>query len=173
MICVEVKNFLFYNLKDLTISLGLFLFYYLFIKNFYYNIYDKRIIMAGKGVFINIGFPFKESNRGFFLKLNNDSRSAIKSDLMHLILTRKGERLYMPDFGTNLLKYIFEPNDDITNKNIKKEISDTVKKYLPNLAINDVIVTQNEKTEYGVTIRIDYTVTEDVFQDNDFVIIEL
>lgn len=129
--------------------------------------------MAGNGKFINIGFPFKESNRGYFLKLNNDSSSAIKSDLMHLILTRKGERLYMPEFGTNLLKYIFELNDDITQRNIKKEINDTVKRYLPNLQINDVIVTQNEMSEYGVTIRIDYTVTEDVFQDTDFVIIEL
>ena len=129
--------------------------------------------MAGNGKFINIGFPFRESNRGYFLQLNNDDKNAIKSDLMHLILTRKGERLYMPDFGTNLLKYIFEPNDDITQKDIKKEINDTVKKYLPNLQINDVTVTTNEMSEYGVTIRIDYTVTENVFQDTDFVIIEL
>ena len=129
--------------------------------------------MAGNGKFINIAFPFRESNRGYFLQLNNDDKNAIKSDLMHLILTRKGERLYMPDFGTNLLKYIFEPNDDITQKDIRKEINDTVKKYLPNLQINDVTVTTNEMSEYGVTIRIDYTVTENVFQDTDFVIIEL
>lgn len=129
--------------------------------------------MAGNGKYINIGFPFSESNRGYFLKLNNDDKNAIKSDLMHLILTRKGERLYMPEFGTNLLKYIFEPNDTLTQQDIKKEINDTVKKYLPNLQINDVTVTQNEITEYGVTVRIDYTVTEDVFQATDFVIIEL
>jgi phage baseplate assembly protein W len=129
--------------------------------------------MAGNGVFINIGFPFSESNRGFFLKLNNDDKGAIKSDLMHLILTRKGERLYMPEFGTNLLKYIFEPNDNVTQEDIKREINLTVKKYLPNLQINGVIVNENEATPYGVTVRIDYTVTDDVFQETDFVIIEL
>ena len=67
--------------------------------------------MADNGKFINIAFPFKESRRGDFVKLNSSDKQAIKADLMHLILTRRGERLYLPDFGTDLLKYIFEMND--------------------------------------------------------------
>tara|TARA_R110000772_G_scaffold17946_3_gene49886 strand:+ start:55330 stop:55719 length:390 start_codon:yes stop_codon:yes gene_type:complete len=129
--------------------------------------------MASNGKFINIAFPFKESDRGYFLKLNNSDKHAIKADLMHLILTQKGERLYMPEFGTNLLKYIFEQNDGISQNNIKREISEAVKKYLPNLEINEVTVTESENSEYGVTVRIDYTVTDDVFQETDFIIIEL
>jgi phage baseplate assembly protein W len=129
--------------------------------------------MAGNGKFINIAFPFKESRRGDFIELNNSDKNAIKSDLMHLILTRKGERLYMPDFGTDLLKYIFEPNDFKTQGDIKVDITETVKKYLPNLQINDVIVETNPNNEYTATIRIDYTVTEGVFQETDFVIIEV
>jgi phage baseplate assembly protein W len=129
--------------------------------------------MAGNGKFINIAFPFKESNKGDFLLLNNQDKHAIKADLMHLILTRKGERLYMPEFGTDLLKYIFEPNDSLTRGDIKRDISDTVKKYLPNLQVNDVIVEQNPNNEHVATIRIDYTVTDDVFQETDFVVIEV
>ena len=129
--------------------------------------------MAQKGKFINIAFPFKESNRGDFILLNNEDNSAIKSDLMHLILTRKGERLYLPDFGTNLLKFIYEPNDDITRTDIKTEITDTVKKYLPNLQINDISVEPSEDNEYHAKVRIDYTVTEGVFQEKDFIIIQL
>jgi len=129
--------------------------------------------MAQKGKFINIAFPFKESNRGDFILLNNDDNKAIKSDLMHLILTRKGERLYLPDFGTNLLKFIYEPNDSITQNDIKNEITDTVKKYLPNLQINEVIVEPSEDNVYHAKVRIDYTVTEGVFQEKDFIIIEI
>jgi phage baseplate assembly protein W len=129
--------------------------------------------MAGNGKFINIAFPFKESNRGDFIELNNSDKHAIKSDLMHLILTRKGERLYMPEFGTDLLKYIFEQNDGITRSDIRKDITDTVKKYMPNLQVNDVIVEQLENNEHVATIKIDYTVTEGVFQETDFVIIQL
>ncbi len=129
--------------------------------------------MAGNGKFINIAFPFKESDKGDFLKLNNDDKQAIKADLMHLILTRKGERLYLPDFGTDLLKFIFEPNDFKTQIDIKVDITETVKKYLPNLQINDVIVETHVNNEYTATIRIDYTVTEGAFQETDFVIIEV
>ena len=129
--------------------------------------------MAGNGKFINIQFPFKDSNLGHYIKLNNEDAAAIKSDLMHLILTRKGERLYMPDFGTNLLKYIFDLNDEITKGNIKDDINETVKKYLPNLSINDVSVTTSDRNEHVSILRIDYTVTEDTFVETDFILIQI
>lgn len=125
------------------------------------------------GSFININFPFKDSSKGFFLDLNKDDNSAIKADLMHLILTRKGERLYLPDFGTNLLQYIFNPNDSKTQSEIKQEISQVVKKYLPKLSINEVTVTESVNSEYAATVRIDYTITDDVFEAADFVIINI
>lgn len=126
-----------------------------------------------KGKFINIAFPFKESTRGNFVKLNNDDKNAIKSDLMHLLLTRKGERLYLPDFGTDFLKYFFEPNDNSTHSEIKTNLNETIKKYLPNLVINEITVEESEQNEYSVVVRIDYTVTDDIFQESDFVIIQL
>jgi phage baseplate assembly protein W len=125
------------------------------------------------GNFININFPFKDSVKGFFLDLNNNDSAAIKADLMHLILTRKGERLYLPDFGTDLLKYIFNPNDSKTQSEIKQEISQVVKKYLPKLQVNEVTVTESVNSEYAATVRIDYTVTDDVFEATDFVIINI
>ena len=60
------------------------------------------------GKYININYPFKDSGQGFFIDLNADDNAAIKADLMHLILTIKGQRLYNPDFGTNLMRFIFE-----------------------------------------------------------------
>jgi phage baseplate assembly protein W len=129
--------------------------------------------MADNGKFINIAFPFKESRRGDFVKLNNTDKQAIKADLMHLILTRRGERLYLPDFGTDLLKYIFDMNDDSVHVEIKKHLNGVIKRYLPNLQVNEVIVEQSEQSEYAVTIRIDYSITDDVFVDTDFVIIQI
>jgi phage baseplate assembly protein W len=125
------------------------------------------------GKYININFPFKDSAKGFFLDLNKSDSAAIKADLMHLILTRKGERLYLPDFGTNLLKYIFQPNDGVTQSEIKDEISQTVKKYLPNLQVNKVNVEESANSEFAATVRIDYTVTDDVFVSTDFIIINV
>jgi phage baseplate assembly protein W len=92
---------------------------------------------------------------------------------MHLILTRKGQRLYNPDFGTNILKFIFEPNDDLTFTQIKQEITDVVKRYLPNLQINEISVTESTESEYAAVLRIDYSITDDVFTTTDFVIINI
>ena len=138
-----------------------------------YYLCSKESINMANGRYININFPFKSSTEGFFLDLNDNDKQAIKADLMHLILTRKGERLYLPDFGTNLLRFIFEPNDGVTQSEIKSEISDTVKKYLPNLIINEVTVEQSDASEYAATVRIDYTVTDDAFQATDFVLINI
>ena len=123
--------------------------------------------------FINIDFPFKNSPKGFFLNLNDNDQRAIKADLMHLLLTRKGQRLYNPDFGTDLLRFIFEPNDTLTLTDIQEEVSASVKKYIPNLSINNLTVTQSEYSEYAATIRVEYTITDNVFDIVDYVIINV
>lgn len=128
--------------------------------------------MASK-TYININYPFKNSNDGFFLDLNSDPNAAIKADLMHLILTRKGQRLYNPEFGTDLLRFIFQPNDEMTLSEIKSEIKTVVKRYLPNLTINEITVTESDESEYAAVINIDYTITDGVFQTADVVTIKL
>jgi phage baseplate assembly protein W len=127
--------------------------------------------MANKS--INIHYPFKDSPKGFFLDLNTTDTEAIKSDLLHLILTNKGERLYLPEFGANLRKYLFEPYDTITEEDIKNEIKEAVKKYIPNLQITSVTTEEAPQSQYGVVVRIEYIITEDVFETKDFVVINL
>lgn len=123
--------------------------------------------------YLGINYPFQDSPKGFFLDLTVTDSQQIKSDLMHLILTRKGTRYYNPEFGTNLLKFIFEPNDGLTQSQISDEIKSVVKKYLPKLQINNVIITPSETNEHLVTVKIDYTITDDVFEQTDFVIINI
>lgn len=127
--------------------------------------------MASK--YININYPFKDSHQGFFIDLTSDDRAAVKADLMHLILTIKGQRLYNPDFGTNLIRFIFQPEDGLTFDGIREEITTQVKKYLPNLNVVNIGVDQSSESEYAAVIRLDYTITDDVFTTSDFVIINI
>ena len=73
-------------------------------------------------------FPFVISFNGKYLDLSDYSAEEIRSNLIHLLLTRKGSRYFLPDFGTGLLEYIFEPLDGPTFKNIESEIRDSVQK---------------------------------------------
>lgn len=122
---------------------------------------------------INIKFPFEDSVKGFFLDTNTDDISAIKSDLMHLLLTNKGERYYLPDFGTNLRKFIFDPHDSITQSEIESEISTAVKKYIPNLSISNLDVDYDVNDNHVADVRIDFVISEGVFEKRDFVVIQL
>jgi phage baseplate assembly protein W len=125
------------------------------------------------GRFININYPFKDSTKGFFLDLNDEDNQAIKADLLHLILTKKGERLYNPNFGTDLVKFIFEPEDGMTLNAIKEEITSVIKIYLPKLQINEISVEESTESEYAAVVTIKYTITDDVFSTKDIVVIKL
>jgi phage baseplate assembly protein W len=125
------------------------------------------------GKYINIHYPFRNSSKGFFVDLNEDDDSAVKSDLIHLILTQKGERYFKPKFGTNLLKYIFEPNDSITLADVNREIKETVKLYFPTLTVNEITVEPSDTNEYLATITISYTITDGVFEKTDIVTIKV
>ena len=116
--------------------------------------------------YINIDFPFRDSKKGFYFKLNQTDKDAIRADLLHLLLTNKGERLYMPDFGSDLRKFIFEPNDRITHDEIKENLNETIKMYIPNLIV-DSIEFKNNEIEELIIVELKYTVIDGTFSSSD------
>jgi len=92
---------------------------------------------------------------------------------MHLLLTNKGERLYQPDFGTDLKKFLFEPNIVTVQSDIKNEIQKALDKYLPKLTVDRLEVEPIEGSDHSVIVRLEYTVTNNTFTQSDFITIEL
>ena len=153
------------------------------------------------GITYGINFPFRDSLRGDYLQLTETEAKEIKADLIHLILTRKGSRYYLPDFGTRIYEYIFEPFDGLTFDAIESDIRDAVEKYMPNLLLNNITITPADPTdevalsegiatpgtaessiyrvpgkgtsEYTAVVRIDYSNNRAVFEQSDFIIINI
>ena len=121
--------------------------------------------MAEKN-YINIDFPFRDSPNGFYFKLNSTDKDADRSDLLHLLITNKGERLYLPDFGSDLRKFICEPNDKITHDQIKDSLNESIKKYIPNLIVNEIAF-RNDEIQELIIVELKYTVTEGTFSSSD------
>ena len=80
-----------------------------------------------------IDFPFRDSLEGHYLKMTTTPEREVRADLIHLLLTKKGSRYFLPDFGTRLYQFIFDQNDMVTFGLIEDEIRESVKKYIPNL----------------------------------------
>lgn len=86
--------------------------------------------------------------------LQSDS---VQSELMHIVFTPKGQRLRDPEFGTNLIQFIFNPNDTITWDDVVSEVKDSVLRYLKDCKVNDLEVYEGEGGN-GLYVKISYSV---------------
>ena len=77
---------------------------------------------------------------------------------MHLIFTPIGSRIRMPDFGTSLIDYLFKPNDESTSVDVKLHIQEQVKRYMPNVDINKLIIEQSNDSEHMMNVTIKYSI---------------
>lgn len=155
------------------------------------------------GITYGIKFPFNDSSRGDYLELTEFEAAQIRSDLVHLLLTRKGSRYYLPEFGTRIYEFIFEPNDGLTFQAIESDIRDSINQFMPNLLVNQITIepanidNEVEQTgieqslagdprlydlnrvpgrgtsEYTAKIKIDYSVNAQTFSQSDFVIVNI
>jgi phage baseplate assembly protein W len=153
------------------------------------------------GTTYGLNFPFRDSRRGDYLQLTEFEAQEIKADLIHLLLTRKGTRYYLPDFGTRLYEFLFEPFDGLTFDAIESDIREAVGNYMPNLLLNNISITPADPmeeidiaegqnivgssespiyrfpgkgtSEYTAKIKIDYSVEQNTFAQSDFVIINI
>ena len=92
-----------------------------------------------------IAFPFNDSDSGFFLKTTTTVAEETKSDLIHLVLTRNGSSYFLPDFGTRLYEYVFDQLDTTTFQAIDSELRDVIKKYIPNIVVNEIKIQSLEE----------------------------
>ena len=96
--------------------------------------------MASNATF-GINFPFRQSSIGKYLSLSRDRDQEIRSSLLHLILTKKGSRFMLPDFGTRIYEFIFDPMDGQTFDSIKEDIHSQCEIYIPDLNIINISIT--------------------------------
>lgn len=144
-----------------------------------------------------IDYPFRDSRYGDYLKTTESPQREVRANIIHLLLTRKGTRYYLPDFGTRLYEYIFEQNDVVTFNHIEEEIREGIRKFIPNVEINSLnIMSAEDDTDeiktysqdederlfrvsdysskpYTAKVKLEYTVNNGAFSVSDFIIINI
>ena len=105
-----------------------------------------------KNIVIGVSLPFNA--KGVFNKTYS-TKDQIKSNLINLLLTDKGERIMNPEFGADLRKSLF---DNITTSNtelLRIKIIDAINIFIPEIELINVNIEPN--IDYNtLDVTIDY-----------------
>lgn len=78
---------------------------------------------------------------------------AVQQSMVDILLTKQGEREFMPTYGSKLYWHLFEPMNMITQLAIKDEIVNALENWEPRISIKDVVVVPNKNENlWNVTI---------------------
>src|SRR5438309_1720416 len=88
--------------------------------------------------FNGVPYPLSKDSKGYFRKQNGLNQ--IKSDLLILLLTNPGERVMLPDFGTDLRSLFFDQNDLLVAQKAKQLIIDSIKQWEPRISVSQINV---------------------------------
>ena len=103
-----------------------------------------------KNVTIGVAFPLDENN---LFKGTKTVQEQIKTNLINLLLTEPGERLYTPNYGVGLKGLLFEPNID--KDNLESKINQQINFYIPEISLINTQVNFIED-EHKLFITISY-----------------
>ena len=123
-----------------------------------------------QSVAYGITLPVKRGNTGFFEQAFTSFDQA-KSNLKNLLLTKKGERIMQPEFGTGLHSLLFEQADDQLETRLEEVITDAVNFWLPYITIDsvDVEMTNDMKDMNKARMSVGFRVGNQIeTQDRDW-----
>ena len=113
-----------------------------------------------KTVQVGISLPMDSSN---VFPTTLSLKDQMKSNILNFILTNKGERLYRPNFGTDIRKKLFEPNVDFE---VFKQVlfNDIGKEFINDIDLEDIVIESDLKSEI-VKIAIVYKLKSEYESD--------
>ena len=102
-------------------------------------------------------------------RIGDDGRSArvsdlgghVQDELMQLILTTLGERLFLPEFGTNVRRLVFENIDETTKGMTKATVAQAISRWLGHRVSVEELGVTFENAKISVDVRYRAAGTED------------
>jgi phage baseplate assembly protein W len=110
-------------------------------------------------VAIGVTLPLQRGTTGYFNQ-SFQTIDQIKSNLKNLLLTRKGERLMHPTFGTSLYDSLFNQNTDALELEIQSSIESSVAEWMPFISIEEILVDQSNtnRDRYSFVVSLSFRV---------------
>jgi len=84
--------------------------------------------------------------------------AAVKGAIVSILKTNFNERLFAPEFGSNIRALLFEQMNPITEQRIKKEVESAVARHEPRAEVLGITVkAQEEQNRYEVSVLFNVT----------------
>jgi phage baseplate assembly protein W len=114
---------------------------------------------------IGVSLPFNGPSGPF--NSTYSTKDQIKSNLINLLLTNKGERIMNPEFGVDLSTVLFEQITSDTNIIIQDLIRSNVEIFIPEIQLTEILVdqdtSQNQNT-ISVTVKYKLRISQEADQ---------
>lgn len=81
-----------------------------------------------------VSYPVKSGEKGLF-NVDTDI-DLIEGNIIQILGTRKGERVMLPEFGSKVMDFIFEPLDYITCALIRFELITSIGRWEPRIILD-------------------------------------
>ena len=107
---------------------------------------------------IGISLPIQITNTAFEQTFQTSEQ--VKSNIKNLLLTKKGERILQPEFGSGLQSLLFEPNVDDFESRIEDTINESLEQWLPYVTAEEIDIDasdtlrDNNRINVSVKFRI-------------------
>lgn len=106
---------------------------------------------------LGLTLPIGLGSNGYF-GTTTDPVKQVKTNLINLLLTKRGERPMQPEFGCDLPRKFFEANTDDNLAEIHAIIQTAVSLWMPFVRIDDVKSTVDEINNQKINVSIEYTI---------------
>ena len=113
-----------------------------------------------KEVPVGITLPYTRGETDGFFKQTYSLLDRARTNLSFLLMTAKGERPMMPEYGSDLRSIIFNPNtEDFLDEIIEDAVKDAASNWMSEVIINTVKVSRDlENNPYQASVEINFSI---------------
>ena len=92
------------------------------------------------------------------------TKDQVKSNIKNLLLTKRGERILQPQFGSGLQSLLFEQNVDDLEGRIEDTINDSLQQWLPYVTAEEIDIesTDELRDNNKLNVSIKFRIGDDI-----------
>ena len=110
-------------------------------------------------VSVGIDFPFARiPNQDGYFATTKTTIESVKNNIRLLLQTQKGERMFQPNLGMGIRRFLFEQITEDTQVQIENDIVDTFATWLPFVELREIDVDLAEQDQNKIKINIVFSI---------------